>query len=134
MPQQYSYVRAANAGFATLAVDRLGTGDCDRPTPELVSVHAAASTIHQIVSAVRSGTVDDAQGLEIEFHRIVLVSHSFGSNISWTEAGIYGDVDGLVLTAISHDQNPPAAPLTVTDAWPARSIPSSQASGCRSAI
>ena len=120
MPQQYSYVRAANAaGFSTLAIDRLGTGDSDRPIPELVSVHAAASTIHQIVSAVRNGSVDDASGHKIKFHRVVLVGHSFGSNISWTEAGIYGDVDGLVLTAISHDQNPPGAPLTVTDAWPA---------------
>src|SRR5687768_944695 len=32
MPRRYSYVRQANAsGFATLAIDRLGTGDSDRP-------------------------------------------------------------------------------------------------------
>jgi pimeloyl-ACP methyl ester carboxylesterase len=68
---------------------------------------------------VRAGSVNDASGHKIKFQQIVLVGHSFGSNISWTEAGIYGDVNGLVLTAISHDQTPPAAPLTVTDSYPA---------------
>jgi pimeloyl-ACP methyl ester carboxylesterase len=75
------------------------------------------------VTAVRNGNIDDARGHRIQFHRVVLVGHSFGSNISWTEAGIYGDVDGLVLTAISHDQNPPAAPLTMTLSWPAELDP-----------
>jgi pimeloyl-ACP methyl ester carboxylesterase len=130
MPQRYSYVRHANAaGFATLAIDRLGTGESDRPPGELVSVHAAASTIHQIVTAVRDGAVRDQSNRPIKFRRVVLVGHSFGSNISWTEAGIYGDVDGLVLTAISHDQNPPAAPLTMTLAWPAQLDPKFAGSG-----
>jgi pimeloyl-ACP methyl ester carboxylesterase len=124
MPQRYSYVRDANAaGFATLAVDRLGSGESDRPPGELVSVHASANTIHQVVTAIRNGSVNDERGRRIKFRRIVLVGHSFGSNISWTEAGLYGDVDGLVLTAISHDQNPPGAPLTMTDAWPAQFDP-----------
>lgn len=123
-PQHYSYVRrATRAGFATLAIDRLGTGESDRPPPELVTVHAAASTVHQIVSALRAGSVADAHGHPVQFDRVVLVGHSFGSNISWTEAGIYGDVDAVVLTAISHDPNPPGAPLTETDAYPANLDP-----------
>lgn len=123
-PQHYSYVlRATRAGFATLAIDRLGTGESDRPPPELVSVHAAANTVHQIVGALRAGSTTDSNGHAIRFDHVVLVGHSFGSNISWTEAGIYGDVDALVLTAISHDQNPPGAPLTETDAYPANLDP-----------
>jgi pimeloyl-ACP methyl ester carboxylesterase len=123
-PSRYSYTRAANdAGFTTIAVDRLGTGDSVRPPGELLTVHEHASTLHQIVTSIRNGTARDARGKKIKFDRIVLVGHSFGSNISWTEAGLYGDVDGLILTAISHDQNPPAAPLTVTLSWPAELDP-----------
>jgi pimeloyl-ACP methyl ester carboxylesterase len=116
----YSYVRHANhAGFATLALDRLGVGASDHPPPELLTVHAQAFTIHQVVSALRSGSVVDANGHHARFHRVVLVGHSFGSNISWTEAGIYGDVDGLVLTGISHDPNPPGAALLPLYTYPA---------------
>ncbi len=126
----YSYVRHANrAGFPTLALDRLGVGASDRPAPELLTVHAQAFTIHQIVAALRSGSMADAKGHPIRFHRIVLVGHSFGSNISWTEAGIYGDVDGLVLTGISHDPNPPGAALIPLDSYPAAFDPKFAALG-----
>jgi pimeloyl-ACP methyl ester carboxylesterase len=67
--------------------------------------------------------VTDVDGRPITFRRIVLVGHSFGSNIAWTEAGTYADVDGLILTAISHDPNPPAAPLTQAYAYPAQFDP-----------
>lgn len=124
MPEHYSYVRHANAsGFATLALDRLGSGESDHPSGELVTVHASASTIHQIVTSLHTGASLAPDGDRIQFDRIVLVGHSFGSNIAWTEAGIYGDVDGLILTAISHLTNPPGAPLTVTDAYPAQLDP-----------
>jgi len=123
-PRRYSYVRHANAaGFATLAVDRLGTGDSDRPPPELVTVHASASTVHQMVVAVRGGDHRDDEGRRLRFDNVVLVGNSFGSNISWTEAGIYADVDGLILTGISHDPNPPGAPLTQLYAYPANLDP-----------
>jgi pimeloyl-ACP methyl ester carboxylesterase len=124
MSRQYSYVRHANAaGFSTLAIDRLGSGQSDRPPGELVSVHASAYTIHQIVTAVRNGLVADADGHPLRYRQVLLVGHSFGSNISWTEAGIYGDVDALVLTAISHDQTPPGAILTQIYAYPAQLDP-----------
>jgi pimeloyl-ACP methyl ester carboxylesterase len=124
MSRHYSYVRHANAaGFSTLAIDRLGSGASDRPPGELVSVHASAHTIHQIVSALRSGSLTDRRGRPVLFQRVVLVGHSFGSNIAWTEAGTYADVDGLILTAISHDPTPPGAPLTQTYAYPAELDP-----------
>jgi pimeloyl-ACP methyl ester carboxylesterase len=124
MPNHYSYVRHANAAsFTTLALDRLGAGASDHPPGALVTVHASASTIHQIVTSLRTGAILGADGHPIQFDRIVLVGHSFGSNISWTEAGTYGDVDGVILTAISHLTNPPGAPLTVTDAYPAQFDP-----------
>lgn len=120
----YSYVRRANrAGFATLAIDRLGSGQSDRPPGEAVSVHASASTIHQIVTAVRNGALADEGKCTVDLQYIVLVGHSFGSNISWTEAGLYQDVDGLILTGISHDQDPPAAILTQIYSYPAQYDP-----------
>jgi pimeloyl-ACP methyl ester carboxylesterase len=124
MPDHYSYVRHANqAGFATLAIDRLGAGASDHPLGALVTVHASADTVHQIVTSLRSGSTLDANGNPIQFDRIVLVGHSFGSNISWTEAGIYGDVDGVILTAISHLTNPPGAALIEADGYPAQLDP-----------
>ncbi|WP_146653187.1 alpha/beta hydrolase [Labilithrix luteola] len=129
-PAWYSYVRHANlAGYTTIALDRLGHGASDHPPGPLVTVHESANTIHQIVTAIRNGSATDATGHPIHFDKIVLVGHSFGSNISWTEAGIYGDVDGIVLTGISHLQNPPGAPLTVTYAYPAEYDPKFAASG-----
>jgi pimeloyl-ACP methyl ester carboxylesterase len=86
-------------------------------------VHASAFTLHQVVTALRTGQFEDAAGSPLEFEQVVLVGHSFGSNISWTEASLYQDVDALVLTGISHDQNPPGAVLTQTLAYPAELDP-----------
>lgn len=132
-PGHYSYVHHANAaGFTTLAIDRLGTGESDRPPPEIVTVHASAATIHQVVAAVRSGEHRDAAHRRLRFGRIVLVGNSFGSNISWTEAALYDDVDGLVLTGISHDPNPPGALLTQIYAYPAELDPKFAGAGLAS--
>jgi len=123
-PDHYSYVRHANqAGFATLAIDRLGAGASDHPPGALVTVHASADTVHQIVASLRSGSTLDSAGNPIQFDEIVLVGHSFGSNISWTEAGTYGDVDGLILSGISHLTNPPGAAATQADSYPAQLDP-----------
>ena len=123
-PDHYSYVRHANqAGFATLAIDRLGAGASDHPLGALVTVHESANTIHQIVTSLRNGSTADSCGNPIQFDRIVLVGHSFGSNISWTEAGTYGDVDGVILSGISHLTNPPGAALTQADSYPAQLDP-----------
>ncbi len=122
--RHYSYVRRAHgAGFATLALDRIGSGQSDRPDGTTVSVHASAFTVHQVVTALRDGWFEDSSGEALEFEQVVLVGHSFGSNIAWTEAALYGDVDGLVLTGISHDENPPGAILTQTLAYPAELDP-----------
>jgi pimeloyl-ACP methyl ester carboxylesterase len=119
-PDQYSYVRYANdAGFATLALDTLGSGASDHPVGEEVTVHASASTVHQIVSAIRAGSVTGADGHRIRYDRIALVGHSFGSNIAWTEAGTYQDVDGVVLSGISHLLNPPGQAVAMANVYPA---------------
>jgi pimeloyl-ACP methyl ester carboxylesterase len=109
-PELYSYVRYARAaGFATLALDRLGAGASDHPPGAAVTVTASAYAVHQVISALRAGTAIGGDGKPIRFDRIVLVGHSFGSFISWMEAGTYGDIDGLIVSGASHVPDPPGA-------------------------
>ena len=97
-PELYSYVRAMTAaGYAVLAVDRIGTGKSSRPPSEEVDFPANAHAIHQIVDNLRSGTMGG-----IRFDRIILVGHSMGSDVSSIVANTYGGVDGVILTGFSH--------------------------------
>jgi pimeloyl-ACP methyl ester carboxylesterase len=90
-----SYRHAMNdAGYATLAVDRLGTGASSTPLSAVLTTIADADAVHQVVRAMRP-----------RFQKIVLGGHSLGSAISIIEAGTYHDVDGVVVTAMGHHIN-----------------------------
>jgi pimeloyl-ACP methyl ester carboxylesterase len=106
-PETYSYVRRATAaGYAVLNLDRIGVGASDRPPAADVTIGANAYVVHQIVSGLRSGDrVVPAFG-RIRAGRVALVGHSLGSLISIAEAATYGDVDGVVLTGLSHEISP----------------------------
>lgn len=96
-PERYSYVRRANqAGYATLAIDRIGDGKSTHPPAASLTWDTAADTVHQVVSALRDGTLGTA------FERVILVGHSYGSVTSYLEAGRYHDVDALIGTGIAH--------------------------------
>ena len=98
-PERYSYVRAANAaGFATLAIDRLGTVGSFQPLSVHVTLENNADITHALVGALRDGRLG-------AFENVVLVGHSFGSLIAYLEAGRYRDVDALVSTGASHEVN-----------------------------
>ncbi len=100
-PERYSYVRAANgAGYATLALDRIGTGASDRPPGAQVSQDANAYIVHQVVQALR-----DPEG-SYGFEHVVLYGHSLGAAVALLEASRYGDVDALVLTGFLHNFGP----------------------------
>jgi pimeloyl-ACP methyl ester carboxylesterase len=127
-PEQYSYVRyAQGAGFATLALDRLGAGASDHP-PGLTTT-SSALTLHQIVTALRQGTATTASGRPVRFDRILLVGHSFGTYISWLEAGTFGDVDGLIASGASHLLNPPGQAVALGAIYPAAFDPKFAAAG-----
>jgi pimeloyl-ACP methyl ester carboxylesterase len=106
-PETYSYVRRATAaGYAVLNLDRIGIGRSDHPPAEAVTIESNAYVVHQIVQALRGGSlVVPSFGL-IRADRVVLVGHSLGSAISIQEAATYGDVDGIVLTGVSHTVTP----------------------------
>jgi pimeloyl-ACP methyl ester carboxylesterase len=106
-PERYSYVRRAMAaGYAVLNLDRIGVGASDRPPAAAVTIDANAYVVHQIVTALRSGDRVVPGFGRIRAGRVALVGHSLGSLISIAEAGTYGDVDGVVLTGVSHEISP----------------------------
>jgi len=99
-PETYSYARSARS-FAAFSYDRVGFGrSTRRPSAELTGM-SQADVLHQLVTAFRSGRVDGHP-----YRRIVLVGHSLGSGIALLEAATYQDVDGVVLTGITHHISP----------------------------
>jgi pimeloyl-ACP methyl ester carboxylesterase len=106
-PETYSYVRRATAaGYAVLNLDRIGSGQSDHPPAEAVDIAANAYVVHQIVQALRGGDLVVHSFGRIKAQRVALVGHSLGSVISIQEAATYGDVDGVVLTGVSHTVTP----------------------------
>lgn len=100
--ERYSFVgAAAEAGIATLNLDRLGVGRSDRPPAEALTLQAEAFVAHGLVQQAKGEGIDGRV-----FDKVVLVGHSLGSGISIVEANTYDDVDGVVLTGFLHDLGP----------------------------
>jgi pimeloyl-ACP methyl ester carboxylesterase len=104
-PQQYSYVHAlTNAGYATLNLDRLGSGASGLPPGGLVTVDTSAYVVHQIVHSLHSGRASQSA-----FGKVILVGYSTGSAVAVMEASRYADVNGVILTGLFHTFAPSAA-------------------------
>lgn len=100
--ERYSYVSAAlDAGFATLAMDRIGNGVSSHPPGSDVTIETNAYVVHQVVQALRSGQLEGPSGA-VSFQKVILVGHSYGSLTSWYEASDFQDVDGVILSGVSH--------------------------------
>jgi pimeloyl-ACP methyl ester carboxylesterase len=116
---RYSYVSAAlNAGFATLAIDRIGGGESSRPPGMAVTLEANAYVVHQVVQALRKGWRLGASGT-VRFSKVLLVGHSYGSFTAWYEASDYQDVDGVILSGVSHFLTPGAVARIIPSLYPA---------------
>jgi pimeloyl-ACP methyl ester carboxylesterase len=103
---RYSYVDSAlAAGFATLNIDRIGNGKSSHPAGNEVTIDSNAFVIHQLTQALRSGSIASPAGAQ-RFKKVVLVGHSYGSWVSWYVGSDYRDVDGIILSGISHSVNP----------------------------
>ncbi len=108
-PQVLSYREAMNeAGIATVAVDRLGSGRSSRPLSTLVTLATQAQAVHAVIQSLRP-----------RFSKLVLVGHSIGSAIVMTEAATYHDEDAVVITGLTHQINVPGAVPVFTTLIPA---------------
>ncbi|UQU67369.1 alpha/beta hydrolase [Couchioplanes caeruleus] len=111
------YTAAAVAGGdAVYLIDRIGTGASDRPPADQVTATTEATVTHQVVRALRDGTLG-------RFTRVVGVGHSYGSVIAMAEAATYHDVDVLVLTGLLHDIRVDEMTRFITDLYPAAADP-----------
>jgi pimeloyl-ACP methyl ester carboxylesterase len=89
----YSYAqKLAEAGYAVIAIDRLGYGESKLANGYNVTHEAYADMAHQIVDQLRS------QG----FSHVVLGGHSAGAGTTELEAGIYGGVDAIMALGWHH--------------------------------
>ncbi|GAA4523679.1 alpha/beta hydrolase [Amycolatopsis samaneae] len=99
-PGVRSYRRAMNdAGYATLAMDRLGSGRSSRPLGALLTSTGQAIAAHQVIQALRSGALGQ------RFDKVISGGHSLGSVINMIEASTFGDVDGVLITDMTHRLN-----------------------------
>jgi pimeloyl-ACP methyl ester carboxylesterase len=106
-PENYSYVRRATAeGYAVLNLDRIGVGRSDHPPADQITLEADAWVTHQVIQALRSGTIVAPSFGRVEAEKVVLIGHSLGSSVAILEAAYYGDVDGVVLTGLTHTFGP----------------------------
>jgi pimeloyl-ACP methyl ester carboxylesterase len=118
-PDRYSYVRWADrAGYATFNLDRIGVGHSSHPPSGEVTLESNAFTIHQVVAALRSGAA-----AERPFRQVVLVGHSFGSEIAKLEVSLYTDVDAIILTGNAHHVSPSAEALGAQLGQPVQQVP-----------
>lgn len=97
-PENYSYQRdMATHGYATFAADQLGSGLSSRPVSLPLSIGVWAESMHEVVGHLRAGHVGG-----VAFGKVVIVGHSVGSGIVAAEAATYHDVDGVVLSGMTH--------------------------------
>ncbi|MFI5936450.1 alpha/beta hydrolase [Actinoplanes sp. NPDC051494] len=114
---RYSYVAAAtSAGFATFSVDRVGSGTSSHPPSGIMSNHAEAVALHDVVTALRSGTLG-------RFRSVIWVGHSLGSIIGAFEISRYHDVDAFIATGMLHEINTDYFAETAGSVQPANQDP-----------
>jgi pimeloyl-ACP methyl ester carboxylesterase len=119
-PEKYSWVRyMTQAGYATLNIDRVGHGQSSKPASgKALDLHVGAYTVHQVVQALRSGSMVAHKFGRLKAERILLAGFSMGAFISTIEASSYNDVDGVILTGYAHDFGPGTS-MAAANSYPA---------------
>ena len=97
----YSFRAGMNDdGYATMVVDRLGTGRSSRPLSATLTALVQADAVHQVIQGLRAGRFGP------RYDRVIIGGHSLGGAIAVLEAATYHDVDGVLIASISHHFNP----------------------------
>ncbi len=90
-------MRAATAaGYATLAIDRLGDGVSSRPAGRRLTWNTSALSVAAAVTALRDGSLGTA------FENVILVGHSYGSVTSFLVADRHPGVTAMIVTGAAH--------------------------------
>lgn len=101
--ERYSWeTAAAKAGYATLAIDRLGAGLSSHPPSIEVDLNSNVAMVKALVHALREGKVDAPPG-SVTTKKVVLIGHSYGSITSWFAASNNPEVDAVVATGATHN-------------------------------
>jgi pimeloyl-ACP methyl ester carboxylesterase len=87
-------------GYATLTIDRLGSGRSSKPLSALLTTVTQADVAHQIVGKLRTGELGPG------YPRVIIGGHSLGAAISIVEAANYHDVGGVLAAGIAHTFDP----------------------------
>lgn len=106
-PENYSYTRhMAEAGYAVLLYDRIGTGKSTIPDNFLdVTFDVHVATLHRIVQGLRDGSLAGHR-----FETVTTIGHSQGAFIADVEAARHQDVDAVISTSTLHAVNPLVGP------------------------
>lgn len=93
-PETYSFTKKmTDAGYAVLAVDRLGYGQSTHPPSSAVTLDTQAEVANELVTSLRNGAVESTP-----FRRVVLVGHSYGTATSWRTTSKYNAADAIIGT------------------------------------
>jgi len=124
-PSVYNFRLAMNnAGYATMTVDRLGTGQSSKPLSTTLTSEDQALAVHEVIQALRTGQLGGQA-----FPTVVIGGHSLGSTITIYEAATYHDVNGVLLTGISHHPNLTGLAALLATLYPAPLDPKFAGSG-----
>lgn len=115
---QYSFVRrAVAAGYAIVAIDRLGDGQSLRPLSTHDTAAVQVSTLHQLIQAVRGGH------LGMDYRHVLWVGHSLGSYYGVALAAQHPhDLDAMILTGFGAHVSAQMTQLDEADLVPARDL------------
>jgi pimeloyl-ACP methyl ester carboxylesterase len=106
--QNYATAQA-RAGHASVVIDRIGYGASGHPDGNQSCLGSQADVAHQIVQKLRRGDYSSDVGIAPRFRRVALVGQSTGGQIANIEAYSFGDIDALIIVALSFQTSPRAA-------------------------
>lgn len=109
---RYSYVHyLAERGYASLTIDRIGTGRSSHPPAQAVTIQSNAFVVHQVVEKMRAGTAP----FSAAYDTIIGVAHSLGGAVLYVDSVDHAkDFDGLIVAGLRRHQTPRFAEFPTT--------------------
>lgn len=101
--KRYSYAKyLTDAGYASLTLDRIGTGDSNRPPADDVTIASNAFVVAQVVGKLRAGRAPFTR----HYERVIGVGRSLSAVVLYVESVDHGGLDGLIIQSFRRHQTP----------------------------